>query len=82
MMYPIMNPNVQIDWSGCRLVERVPDRMSNVPILVGTRVQADSIVENFRGGSPVEEISENFFIPQSTIRELLAFAEGRDILPR
>ena len=78
----IMNPNVQIDWSGCGLVERVPDRMSNVPILKGTRVQADSIVENFRGGSPVEEIAENFFIPQSTIRELLAFAEGKDLLSR
>ena len=75
-----MNPNVQIDWAGCRLVERTPARMSNVPILVGTRVQADSIVENFRSGSPIEEISENFNIPQTTIRELLNFAEhSRDL---
>jgi DNA-directed RNA polymerase specialized sigma24 family protein len=43
-------------------------------ILKGTRVQADAIVENFAGGSPVEEIAENFGIPQSTIEELLAFA--------
>jgi uncharacterized protein (DUF433 family) len=78
-MHPTMNPNVQIDWSGCSLVERTPARMSNVPIVKGTRVQADSIVENFRGGSPIDEISENFFIPQTTIRELLAFAEGKDL---
>ena len=52
--------------------------MSNVPILTGTRVQADSIVENFWDGSPVEEISENFNIPQATIRELLAYAEGKE----
>ena len=77
-MRRIMNSNIQIDWSDCRLVERVPDRMSNVPILKGTRVQADSIVENFCGGSPVEEISENFFIPESTIRELLQFAQGKE----
>lgn len=76
-MHPIMNPNVQIDWSGCRLVERTPARMSNVPILKGTRVQADSIVENFWSGSPIEEISENFSIPKATIAELLAFAEGK-----
>ena len=76
-----MNSHVQIDWSGCRLVERTPARMSNVPILKGTRVQADSIVENFRGGSPVEEIAENFLIPETTIRELLAFAEGKERRP-
>ena len=67
-MQPIMNPNVQIDWTGCELVERIPARMSNVPILKGTRVQADSIVENFWDGSPVEEISENFNIPEATIQ--------------
>lgn len=76
--FPVQNPNVQIDWSGCNLVERNPLKLSGVPILIGTRVQADSIVENFRDGSPVEEIAENFFIPQTTIRQLLAFAEGKE----
>jgi uncharacterized protein (DUF433 family) len=37
-------------------------------------VQADSIVENYEGGSPAEEIAENFRISESTIRELLTFA--------
>jgi uncharacterized protein (DUF433 family) len=63
-----------VDWSGCSLVEVNPLKVSGVPILKGTRVQADAIVENFAGGSPVEEIAENFGIPQSTIEELLAFA--------
>ena len=80
--FPIQNPNVQIDWSGCSLVERNPLKLSGVPILVGTRVQADSIVENFWDGSAVEEISENFFISQTTIRELLAFAEGKKNLAK
>jgi uncharacterized protein (DUF433 family) len=63
-----------VDWSDCPMVETNPRRVSGAPILRGTRVQADSILENYEGGSPVEEISENFGIPETTIRELLAFA--------
>ncbi len=63
-----------VDWSDCPIVEINPRKVSGVPILKGTRVQADSIVENYEGGSPVEEISENFAIPEATIRELLSFA--------
>jgi uncharacterized protein (DUF433 family) len=65
------------DWSGCTLVEISPRKVSGVPIVKGTRVQADSIVENYEDGSPVEEIAENFSIPESTIRELLAYATSR-----
>ena len=63
-----------MDWSGCDVVEVVPGKVSGAPILKGTRVQADTIVENYEGGSPVEEISENFGISVATIREVLAFA--------
>ena len=63
-----------MDWSGCDIVEINPLKVSGVPILKGTRVQADAIVENYEGGSEVEEISENFAIPVGVIRELLEFA--------
>jgi uncharacterized protein (DUF433 family) len=63
-----------MDWSGCDLVETNPLKVSGVPILKGTRVQADAIVENYEGGSDVEEIAENFALPEAKIRELLAFA--------
>jgi uncharacterized protein (DUF433 family) len=66
--------NLGIDWSGCSLVESVPGKVSGVPILKGTRVQADAIVENYESGSPVDEISDNFCIPEETIREVLAYA--------
>ena len=66
-----------VDWSDCPLVEVNPRKVSGVPILKGTRVQADSIVENFESGSPVEEISENFAIPETAIRELLTFAANQ-----
>lgn len=71
-----------IDWTECSLVEVNPRKVSGVPILKGTRVQADSILENYESGSPVEEISENFAIPEGTIRELLAFAANRQKYPQ
>ena len=66
-----------MDWSGCDVVEVVPGKVSGAPILKGTRVQADSILENYESGSPVEEISENFGVPVATIQEVLAFAFRR-----
>lgn len=63
-----------MDWTGCPLVEVNPRKVSGAPILKGTRVQADAIVENYEDRSPVEEISENFAVPEATIRALLTFA--------
>ncbi len=70
-----------IDWSDCPLVERNPLKLSGVPILKGTRLQADSVVENYEHGSPVEEIADNFDIPERVVKEILAFAaaKGRDL---
>jgi len=70
--------HVIIDWSDCPLVEVNPEKVSGVPILKGTRMQADSVVENYEDGSSVDEIADNFDIPQSTIRELLAYAALQD----
>jgi uncharacterized protein (DUF433 family) len=74
MFMHIQGKKTVVDCSDCPIVEVVPGKVSGVPILKGTRVQADLIVENFESGSPVAEISENFGIPEATIRELLTFA--------
>ena len=63
-----------IDWTGCSLVEVNPWKVSGVPIVRGTRMQADSVVENYQSGSPIEEIADNFDIPEQTVRDLLAYA--------
>ena len=63
-----------IDWSHCPLVEINPRKVSGAPIVKGTRVQADSILENYRSGSPLAEIADNFAVPEATIRELLDYA--------
>jgi uncharacterized protein (DUF433 family) len=70
----IRTETVVMDWTDCALVEVNPQKVSGVPILKGTRVQADSILENYTDGSPVEEIADNFDISEETIRALLAYA--------
>ena len=71
--------HVAVGWFGCPLVEVDPEKLSGVPILRGTRLQADSVVENYdEDGSPIEEISENFDIPEAIIREVLAYAARQE----
>jgi len=72
-----LQQTVVIDWSDCPLVEINPEKVSGVPILKHTRVQADSIVENFEDGSTIEEIADDFDIPENIIREVLAYAAQR-----
>lgn len=66
--------NITVDWSDCSLVEVNPRKVSGAPILKGTRVQADSIVQNYEGGESVEDIAYNFSIPEDSVRELLTYA--------
>jgi uncharacterized protein (DUF433 family) len=69
--------NITVDWSDCALVEVNPRKVSGASILKGTRVQADSIVQNYEGGETVEDIAYNFSIPESAVRELLAYVAAR-----
>ena len=66
--------DLRVDWSACDLVERVPGRVGGVPVVKGTRLQADAVVVNYAHGSPIEEIMDNFEIPEDTIRGVLAYA--------
>ena len=47
-----------MDRSDCPLIEVIAGKVSGVPLLKGARLPAGTILENYEGGSPVEEISE------------------------
>ncbi len=66
-----------MDWTDCPLVEVVPGKVSGVSLLRGTRLPADTVLSNYEAGSPVEKISENFDMPEQTIRELLTYAASK-----
>ena len=73
----ILQQDSYVDWTGCDLVERVSDKVSGRPIVGGTRILADTIVQDFELGSPLEEIQENYpDLPLATIQQLIAFAEA------
>ena len=64
-----------IDWAGCELVERVPGKVSGRPVVRGTRILADTIVQDSELGSPLEEIQENYpDLSLTTIEQLISFA--------
>ena len=64
----------QRDWTNCPLIEVGPGKVSGVPLLKGIRLAADTVLSNYEAGSPVEEISDNFDMPEQTIRDLLIYA--------
>ncbi len=67
-----------MDWTDCPLVEVNPRKLSGTPILKGTRMPADAIVENFTSGLPADEIAEVFQLPVDGVRGLLAYAVKRN----
>ena len=65
----------EIDWTQCELIERVPGKVSGRPIVRGTRVLPDAIVNGYDAGEPLDLIHENYpglSIPQ--IQRLIEFA--------
>lgn len=68
---------MNIDWKGCDLVEQVPGKVSERPVVKGTRILADTIVEDAELGESVEAIHENYpSLSADQIRMLLAFAKA------
>jgi uncharacterized protein (DUF433 family) len=72
-----------MDWAECPIVERVPGKAGGAPVVKGTRILADVIVEEFEAGSSLEEIHENYpKLSGDTIRDLIAFANALRPQPR
>jgi len=65
----------QIDWSNCPLVEIDPLRVSGRAVLKGTRMPAEDIIANYEHGVSISEISTQFQIPATIIKELLSYVE-------
>jgi len=64
-----------MDWSGCDVIEQVPGKMGGRPVIRGTRIEPETILQDYELGSPVEEIHENFpTVSVDIIRKILAFA--------
>jgi uncharacterized protein (DUF433 family) len=51
----------EIDWTGCNDVERVPGRVSGQPVVKGTRILADGVIDNADAGVTAEELGTEIF---------------------
>jgi uncharacterized protein (DUF433 family) len=72
-----MDSEETMDWTGCKLVEVVPGKVSGVPILKHSRVPADAVVESYELGESVEDIAYSYSLKAEDIRKVLAFAQTR-----
>ena len=69
---------IDIDWMECELIERIPGKVSGRPIVRGTRILPDAIVNSYDMGESIEEIHEGFpSLSPTQIRRLIEFAHSR-----
>ena len=67
-----------IDWVQCELIERVPGKLSGRPIVRGTRILPDAIVNSYYAGEPLDLIHENYpGLSIVQIQRLIEFAQGQ-----
>lgn len=67
-----------MDWSGCDLVEVVPGKVSGQPLVKGTRIPADFVIESFVLAGSVTEVLEEFpRLSKEIVLQLVQFSATR-----
>ena len=67
-----------IDWMACELIEQIPGKVSGRPIVRGTRILPDAIVDSYDLGETIEELREGFpALSVDQIKQLIEFAHAR-----
>ena len=65
----------EIDWTACELIERIPGKVSGRPIVRGTRILPDAIVDSYDLGESIDELHEGFpALSVEQIKRLIEFA--------
>jgi uncharacterized protein (DUF433 family) len=65
----------QVDWRDCALVETTAGKVSGVPLLKGTRMPAQTIVDNIDAGMTPAEVAETWQLDLATVLAIQDFAE-------
>jgi uncharacterized protein (DUF433 family) len=73
-----LDTTVEIDWMACELIEQVPGKVSGRPVVRGTRIMPDPIVNSYDLGDCIEEIHEGFpTLTIAQIKRLIEFAHAQ-----
>lgn len=57
---PNLDTHAGIDWTACELIEQVPGKVSGRPIVRGTRIMPDGIVNSYDMGESIADIHEDW----------------------
>ena len=73
-----LDTNAGIDWTACELIEQIPGKVSGRPIVRGTRIMPDGIVNSYEMGESIEDIHEDWpSLSIAQIRRLIEFAHAQ-----
>jgi uncharacterized protein (DUF433 family) len=71
-----VDTEVEIDWTACELIEQVPGKVSGRPIVRGTRILPDAILNSYELGETIEDIQEGFpSLSITQIKRLIEFGQ-------
>lgn len=69
-----LDTNSGIDWTACELIEQIPGKVSGRPIVRGTRILPDGIVNSYDMGESIEDIREDWpALSVDQIKRLIEF---------
>ena len=72
-----------IDWMACELIEQIPGKVSGHPIVRGTRILPDGIVNSYDMGESIDEIREDWpSLSVDRIKRLIEYAHAHREQPR
>ena len=69
------------DWTGCKWVEVIPGKVSGVPLLRGTRMPADSVLNQYEHGASARELAANFLLDLQAVTAVLRSALAAGVPP-
>jgi uncharacterized protein (DUF433 family) len=70
--------NQEIDWLECELIEQIHGKVSGRPIVRGTRILPDAIVNSYDMGETIEDLLEGYpSLTAAEIERLIEFAHAQ-----
>jgi uncharacterized protein (DUF433 family) len=71
-----LHKHADIDWMACELIEQIPGKVSGLPLVRGTRIMPDGIVNSYDMGESIEDIHEDWpSLSIAQIKRLIEFAK-------
>jgi uncharacterized protein (DUF433 family) len=68
---PVSDNRRQVDWTQCPLVESIPGKVSDAPVLRGTHMPVQTIVDDYDAGMLPAAIAEAWDISLKEVHNIL-----------